>query len=174
MRMAARASERAATDHASSIQPFLQRYFEMIAMAEVAESAEAAVAKHLLPAHTRVVMHADRRLHVAKAHVVALSEEGYRPPPRLTAIRVLGQPTLAAMKIALQQYRDGGYISEYDQFLATKLGYVMTGGALSAPQTVHEDYLIDLEREVFLSLLGEEKTQARVRHILEHNKPLRN
>ncbi len=174
MRMAARAAEKAPGDHASAIQPFLQRYFEMIAMAEVAESAHEAVAKHLLPEHTRVVMHADRRLHVAKQQVIALSEEGYRPPPRLTHIRVLGQPTLAAMKIALQQYRDGGYISAYDQFLATKLGYVMTGGALSAPQTVHEDYLIDLEREVFLSLLGEEKTQARVKHILTHNKPLRN
>ena len=72
------------------------------------------------------------------------------------------------------QYREGNYISEYGEFLATKLATVLCGGTLSSPQEVHEDYLLGLERETFLSLLGEEKTQARVQHMLEHNEPLRN
>jgi 3-hydroxyacyl-CoA dehydrogenase len=152
----------------------LRGYFETIAMAEVAESASQAVEKGFLPEHTRIVMNEDRRLHVAKQEVLRLSEEGYLPPPVMNKIRVLGEKTLASFKVALHQYREGGYISAYDEFLATKLGYVLCGGDLSSPQEVHEDYLIDLEREVFLSLLGEKKTQERVEHILKHNKPLRN
>jgi 3-hydroxyacyl-CoA dehydrogenase len=103
-----------------------------------------------------------------------LSEEGYVPPPVMNKIKVLGEKTLATFKVALHQYKEGGYISEYDEFLATKLGHVLCGGDLSSPQEVHEDYLIELEREVFLSLLGEEKTMERVQHMLENNKPLRN
>ncbi|WP_022834682.1 3-hydroxyacyl-CoA dehydrogenase/enoyl-CoA hydratase family protein [Salisaeta longa] len=174
MRMAAWAHQRTPSDHASDIQATLRSYFETIAMAEVAESAPQAIQKGFLPEHTRVVMNADRRLHVAKQEVLRLSEEGYLPPPVQNKVKVLGEKTLAAFKVALRQYREGNYISAYDEFLATKLGYVLTGGDLSAPQEVHEDYLIELEREVFLSLLGEEKTQARVEHILKHNKPLRN
>ena len=174
MRMAAHASNRAASDHPSDIQSVLRGYFETIAMAEVAESAPQAIEMGFLPEHTRVVMNSDRRLHVAKQEVLRLSEEGYLPPPVMNAIRVLGSKTLASFKVALHQYREGGYISEYDEFLATKLGYVLCGGDLSSPQEVHEEYLVELEREVFLSLLGEEKTQARVEHILKHNKPLRN
>jgi len=174
MRMAAYASERAPTDNPSDIQPYLRKYFETIAMAEVAESAPQAIEKGFLPEHTKVVMHADRRLHVAKQEVVALSEQGYVPPPVMNEITVLGEKTLSTFKVALHQYKEGGYISAYDEFLATKLGHVLCGGTLSSPQTVHEDYLIDLEREVFLSLLGEEKTMARVEHMLKTNKPLRN
>jgi len=174
MRMAAYASKRAPTDNPSDIQPYLRTYFETMAMAEVAESAPQAVEMGFLPEHTKVVMNADRRLHVAKQEVIALSEQGYTPPPVMTDITVLGEKTLASFKVALHQYKEGGYISEYDEFLATKLGHVLCGGALSSPQTVHEDYLIELEREVFLSLLGEEKTMARVEHMLKHNKPLRN
>jgi 3-hydroxyacyl-CoA dehydrogenase len=174
MRMAAYASKRAPTDNPSDIQPYLRKYFETIAMAEVAESAPQAVEMGFLPEHTKVVMNADRRLHVAKQEVIALSEQGYAPPPVMNEITVLGEKTLASFKAALHQYKESGYISEYDEFLATKLGHVLCGGELSGPQTVHEDYLIELEREVFLSLLGEEKTMARVEHMLKHNKPLRN
>jgi len=174
MRMAAYAAERAPDDHPSTIQAYLRNYFETIAMAEVAESAPQAIEMGFLPEHTKVVMNADRRLHVAKQEVVALSEQGYSAPAVRNKIRVLGEKTLAAIKVSLAGYRDGGFISEYDEFLATKLAHVMCGGELSSPQDVHEDYLLELEREVFLSLLGEEKTMARVQHILEHNKPLRN
>jgi 3-hydroxyacyl-CoA dehydrogenase len=174
MRMAAYAAERAPDDHPSNIQAYLRDYFETIAMAEVAESASQAVEMGFLPEHTKIVMHEDRRLHVAKQEVIRLSEQGYLPPPVRNEIRVLGEKTLSAIKVSLRQYREGNYISEYDEFLATKLAYVMCGGELSAPQDVHEDYLLELEREVFLSLLGEEKTMERVQHVLETNKPLRN
>jgi 3-hydroxyacyl-CoA dehydrogenase len=143
-------------------------------MAEVAEGAAQAIDMGFLPENTRVVMHEDRRLHVARQEVVRLSEEGYAPPPVMNKIRVLGEKTLSTFKVALMQYREGNYITEYDEHLATQLGKVMCGGTLSSPQDVHEDYLLELEREVFLSLLGEEKTQARIQHMLEHNKPLRN
>ena len=174
MRMAAHAARRAPTDNPSDIQPFLRKYFETMAMAEVAESGPQGIEKGFLPEHTRIVMNADRRLHVAKQEVMRLSEEGYVPPPVMNKIKVLGEKTLATFKVALHQYKEGGYISEYDEFLATKLGHVLCGGELSSPQEVHEDYLIELEREIFLSLLGEEKTMARVQHMLENNKPLRN
>jgi len=174
MQLAAKAAEEAPDDHHSAIQSHLRPYFETVAMAEVAEGAAEGIEMGFLPETTRIVMHEDRRLYAAKQTVLRLSEEGYRAPPVRNAITVLGKKTLSTFKVALMQYREGGYISEYDEYLATKLATVMCGGELSAPQTVHEDYLLELERETFLSLLGEEKTQERVNHMLQHNKPLRN
>jgi len=174
MQLAAKAAEKAPNDHHSTIQDHLRPYFETVAMAEVAEGAAEGIEMGFLPETTRIVMHEDRRLYAAKQTVLRLSEEGYRPPPVRNEITVLGKKTLSTFKVALMQYREGGYISEYDEYLATKLAEVMCGGELSGPQTVHEDYLLELERETFLSLLGEEKTQARVNHMLQHNKPLRN
>jgi 3-hydroxyacyl-CoA dehydrogenase len=174
MRLAAKAAQEAPNDNPSDIQAHLRPYFETVAMAEVAEGAAEGIEMGFLPDTTRIVMHEDRRLYAAKQTVLRLSEEGYRPPPVMNRIKILGEKTLATFKVALMQYREGNYISEYDEHLATKLATVMCGGELSAPQHVHEDYLLELEREVFLSLLGEEKTQARINHMLEHNKPLRN
>jgi len=174
MRMAAKAAEEAPNDNHSAIQAHLREYFETVAMAEVAEGAAEGIEMGFLPKNTRIVMHQDRRLYAAKQEVRRLSEQGYSPPPVMNNIKVLGEKTLATFKVALMQYREGNYITEYDEFLATKLGTVMTGGELSSPQTVHEDYLLELEREVFLSLLGEEKTQERINHMLQHNEPLRN
>ena len=175
MMMAAAAAERAANpDRPSEIQPFLRQHFEQIAMAKVATSARQAQAMHFLPDDAIVVMNDARRFHVAKAEVVRLSEQGYLPPPVRTHIPVLGKPGRAQFEVALYQFEEGHYISEYDHFLASRLAYVLTGGALSGPAEVHEDYLLGLEREVFLSLLGEEKTQARIQSILTTNKPLRN
>ncbi len=174
MRFAAKAAREAPNDRHNTIQDHLRPYFETVAMAEVAESAAQGVEMGFLPENTRLVMHEDRRLHVAKQEVLRLSEEGYTPPPVMNRIKVLGEKTLSTFKVALMQYREGNYISEYDEFLATKLATVMCGGKLSSPQEVHEDYLLELERETFLSLLGEEKTMARVEHMLKHNEPLRN
>jgi 3-hydroxyacyl-CoA dehydrogenase len=174
MRLAAKAAREAPDDHHSTIQAHLRPYFETVALAEVAEGAAEGIEMGFLPETTRVVMHTDRRLYAAKQRVISLSEQGYMPPPVMNNIKVLGQKTLSTLKVALMQYREGNYISEYDEHLATKLATVMCGGELSAPQSVHEDYLLELEREVFLSLLGEEKTQARINHMLQHNKPLRN
>ena len=87
---------------------------------------------------------------------------------------MVGRDGRAQFEAALYQFRQGKYISDYDRYLGSRLAYVMTGGDLSEPTEVHENYLLELEREVFLSLLGEAKTQARIESILTTNKPLRN
>jgi 3-hydroxyacyl-CoA dehydrogenase len=175
MRMAAWAADQAANrDRPSEIQPFLRQAFETIAMANVATSAPMAKELGFVPESAIVVMNDARRFHVAKQEVIRLSNEGYLPPAVMEKIPVLGAAGRAQFDIALFQFRDGNYISEYDQYLAQKLAYIMTGGALTGPAEVHEDYLLELEREVFLSLLGEEKTQERIASILTTNKPLRN
>ncbi|HYE96066.1 MAG TPA: enoyl-CoA hydratase/isomerase family protein, partial [Rubricoccaceae bacterium] len=175
MRMTAWAASRGANaEFPSDIQPFLRKAFEQIATAKVATSARMAQAMGYLPPEGIIVMNAERRFHVAKQEVVRLSEQGYLPPPVLTHIPVLGAPGRAQFEVALFQFERGGYVSPYDRLLGQKLAWVMTGGDLTAPAEVHEDYLLDLEREVFLSLLTEEKTQARIASILTTNKPLRN
>ncbi len=173
-RLAARASSRAPNGHASEVQAALQKYFEVVASAKVATSARMAQDYGFLAPHARVVMNADRRFHVAKEEVLRLSSEGYLPPPVETHIQVLGRPTAAALEVAVKQFQDGHFISEYDAFLARQFGYVLTGGGFSGPQHVHEDYLIDLEREVFMKLLGEKKTQERIMGLLTTGKPVRN
>ncbi|RMH68753.1 MAG: 3-hydroxyacyl-CoA dehydrogenase/enoyl-CoA hydratase family protein [Bacteroidetes bacterium] len=174
MRLAAEAAARAPHGHPSEVQAWIQVFFENVAMARVATSARQAQEMAYLAPHARIVMNADRRLYVAKEEVIRLSNEGYLPPPVMTHIQVLGRPAAAALAVAVQQYLEGGFISEYDAFLARRLAHVLTGGDLTMPQEVHEDYLLELEREVFLKLLGEQKTQERITHLLMHNKPLRN
>jgi 3-hydroxyacyl-CoA dehydrogenase len=119
-------------------------------------------------------MHSDRRLYVAKEEVIRLSNEGYTPPRVRNAIKVLGKPGRAQFEVATYTMQQAKYATEYDRYLASRLAYVLTGGDLTGAALVHEDYLLELEREVFLSLLGEEKTQARIESILTQNKPLRN
>ncbi len=174
MRLAALAASRAPNGHPSEIQPWIQQFFENVAMARVATSAREAQVMGFLAPHARVVMNAERRLFVAREEVIRLAREGYRPPPLLSHIMVLGRPTRAALEVGVRQYRDGGFISEYDMQLALELAYVLTGGDLSAPQEVPESYLIELERETFMRLLGEKKTQERITNLLLTGKPLRN
>ncbi len=172
--LTARAGESAGSEFPNEIQPFMLRAFETMAMAKTAASALEAKELGLLPPHARVVMNAERRLYVAKEEVIRLANEGYLPPPPRNAIMVLGAPGRAVMESAAYQLQQAGYASEYDRYLAGRLAYVMNGGNISAPQTVDEQYLFDLEREVFLSLLGEKKTRERIQSILTANKPLRN
>lgn len=174
MRLAALASERAPNGHPSEVQPWLQRFFENVALARVAGSARQAQEMGYLTDAARVVMHAGRRLYVAREEVIRLSNEGSLPPAERRDILVLGRSTRAALEVMLQQVLEGAYISDYDAHLARQLAYVMTGGELSAPQRVSERYLLELEREAFLRLLGEQKTQERIEHLLKTNKPLRN
>lgn len=174
MHLAALAADRAPSGHPSEIQANLQMFFENVAMARVSESAERAKAMGYVAPCTAVVMNDDRRLFVAKERVRALSEEGYRPPPKRHEVKVLGRPARAAIEVQLQQYVEGRFISEYDRDLASQLAYVMTGGDLSGPDHVTEDYLLELEREVFLRLLQDERSTARIKHMLEKGKPLRN
>lgn len=172
MRLAALASAQS-VGYDNDLQAFVRKYYEQVAMARVATSGRNAQEMGLLPLHTPIVMHADRRFHVARQEVIRLSEQGYLPPVA-TPIRVLGRGGKAALEMGVYQLHQGRYISDYDRFLAGRLAHVFTGGNLSAPQEVPESYLLDLEREVFLSLLGEKKTQDRIVGLLKTNKPVRN
>ncbi|NND72954.1 MAG: 3-hydroxyacyl-CoA dehydrogenase/enoyl-CoA hydratase family protein [Rhodothermales bacterium] len=174
MRLAARAAEQSPNRYDSEIQSFLMKYFEAVAMAKVATSATEAGEMGFIDDRTEVVMNEARRFHVAKQRVAYLSEKGYLPPPVKNSIRVLGKAAAAAMIAGATQFKWGNYISDYDLHLATKLAHVMSGGELTGPSDVHEDYLLELEREAFMSLLTEEKTMERIQHILTTNKPLRN
>ncbi|PZD72011.1 putative 3-hydroxyacyl-CoA dehydrogenase [Acaryochloris thomasi RCC1774] len=174
MTMATWAAEHAATDDPSDIQPFLKRAFETIGTAKVSGSAYEAQEWGYLPPTAEIVMNSDRRLYVAKEEVLRLDHEGYAPPPKRNAIKVLGKPARALFETAAYLMQKGGYISEYDRFLANRLAYVITGGDLSAPSMVSDDYLLGLEREMFLPLFGQKKTQERIMHTLRTKKPLRN
>ncbi|MBQ42915.1 MAG: 3-hydroxyacyl-CoA dehydrogenase [Gemmatimonadetes bacterium] len=174
MGMAARAHERAASERPDHIQPCLASAFETVAMATVSSSSHHARELGYLPAHALIVMNTDRRLHVAKEEVLRLSRQGYAPPPARLAIKVLGRPGAAQLEMTTSNLLQSRCITEYEHHLGGRLAYVMCGGDLSAPALVGEDYLLDLEREVFLSLLGQEKTQERIASILESNRPLRN
>jgi 3-hydroxyacyl-CoA dehydrogenase len=174
MRMVTRAADRAATESPNHIQPFLRAAFETIATAKVSNSAYEAQALGFLPDNTRIIMDGDRRLAVAKAEVLHLHDVSYTPPPERNAIMVLGRPARATLEHIAYIFQQGGFASKYDRYLAERLAYVMTGGELSAPALVHEDYLLQLERETFLPLLRQAKTQERIAHMLKAKKPLRN
>jgi 3-hydroxyacyl-CoA dehydrogenase len=121
----------------------------------------------------RIVMNRDALLTEAKREALHMSAAGYRPPaPEL--VYVAGRDMQAALRVGGFMFKEGGYISDYDQHLANKLAYVMCGGELTRPQWVSEQYVLDLEREAFLSLCGEQKTQARMWSLLQTGKPLRN
>jgi 3-hydroxyacyl-CoA dehydrogenase len=109
----------------------------------------------------------------AKQMVLAMVQEGFKPPrPKL--IRVAGDGGRAAIKYMVNTMRQGGYVSEYDEFIAGKLAYILTGGDVLSGAMVTEQRMLDLEREAFVSLCGEKKTQERITHMLKTNKPLRN
>ena len=151
----------------------LKPVFENIAMAKVGTSAEESRALGYLRAGDFVGMNRDRLVADAKQTALALSRAGYRPPTR-PEIRVLGESFLSAAKLAVHMFLRGEYISEYDAVVARKLANVLAGGPLSAPQMVSEQYILDLEREAFVSLCGERKTLERIAHTLKTGKPLRN
>lgn len=174
MRMASLAHERAPTNLENHIQPYLFQAWDMISLATVSGNAYQGREMGLLPPQTRIVSNTDRRLYVAKEEVIRLSNEGYTPPAVQNAIKVLGSPGRAQFEVTAYSKFQAGFFTEYDRYLSNRLAYVLTGGALTSPAFVHENYLLDLEREVFLSLLGEEKTRDRIDSILQTNKPLRN
>jgi 3-hydroxyacyl-CoA dehydrogenase len=174
MRMAALSHERAPSDDDAHIEPFLTRAFETIATAKVSNSAHEAVELGFLPLGTPIAMNIDRRLYVAKEEVLRLSNQGYSPPHERNAIKVLGRPIYDKLAASAEDLLASGSISEYDCHLTTRLAHVITGGDIPGSTYVHENHLIDLEREVFVSLTGETKTQDRINSILTTNKPLRN
>jgi len=157
----------------ADLLPFLRRAFENIAMAKVSTSAEEARKLSFLRSTDRVIANLDHLLYDAKQTVVAMAQEGFKPPrPRL--IPVAGDGGRAAIKYMANTMRQGGYITEYEEFIAGKLAYILTGGSVLSGAMITEQQMLDLEREAFVSLCGEKKTQERITHMLKTNKPLRN
>ncbi len=157
------------------VLPHLQRVFETIAYAKVSESGQHAREIGFLSDTDLVVMNDSELIGRAKAEALALLDEGWTPPNRnATPIYAIGRRGKAAMLTAVKQLQWGGYISEYDAHIARKLAHVLSGGALSAPQWVSEQYILDLEREAFMSLMGEPKTHERIMYMVQNSKPLRN
>lgn len=153
----------------------LRDTFLTIGQAKVSTSAEEAFDLGFLRrGHDRISMNRSRLIPDAKRAALEMAEAGYtRPTPRKD-IKVLGKSGLGVIWVGANSMRSGHYISDHDQLISRKLGYIICGGDLSAPGLVSEQYLLDLEREAFLSLCGEKKTLERIQSILTTGKPLRN
>ena len=153
----------------------LQEYFLTIGMAKVATSAHEAFDLGLLQkGKDVVVVNKDRQIAEAKKHALLMAEAGYTQPAARKDVLVLGKQALGAFMVATDSMQASRFISEHDQKIANKLAFVMAGGDLSEPTKVSEQYLLDLEREAFLSLCTERKTLERIQHMLKTGKPLRN
>ena len=156
------------------LMPFVARAFETIAMAKVSTSGPEAVKLGYLRPTDKMTVNRDYLIEDAKNTVLAMNMEGYQPPRPRDDIRVAGENTFAMIKLALWTMHESGYITDHDVTVSTKVGYVLCGGNVLADTKVSEQYLLDLEREAFVSLCGEPKTQARIQHTLSTGKPLRN
>ena len=153
----------------------LREYFLTIATAKVATSAYEAFDMGVLQkGKDVVVVNKDRQLAEAKKHALLMAEAGYTQPIHRKDIKVLGKQALGMFLVGTDAMEAGHYISDHDKKIANKLAYVMAGGDLSESSLVSEQYLLDLEREAFLSLCTERKTLERIQHMLKTGKPLRN
>jgi 3-hydroxyacyl-CoA dehydrogenase len=170
--MVLRAVEGALPDE--DLFPRIKKVSETIAMARVSRSAIEARDLGFLRETDPVTMNRDRLIEDAKQTALAMVREGYIQPHPRTDIPVLGEPALSTIKLGIHMMVRGGFISEYDAKVATRLASVITGGDLTRKTLVSEQYLLDLEREAFVSLCGERKTQERIQHMLKTGKPLRN
>ncbi len=153
---------------------FLKKTFETIGMGKVATSAQEGRAFGFLRDSDAISMNGDRLIQDAKQEVLNLDAAGYVAPVERTDITVLGEAAESALKLALHMMKRGGYISEHDELIGRKLAHIMSGGTINHRTQVSERYLLDLEREAFVSLCGERKTQERIAAMLKTGKPLRN
>ena len=153
----------------------LQEHFLTIGMAKVSTSAHEAYDLNILK-HGKdlVVVNRDRQIATAKAVARQMADMGYTQPVKRNDVLVLGKQALGMFLVGTDSMEASNYISEHDKKIANKLAYVMAGGNLSEPTRVSEQYLLDLEREAFLSLTTEKKTLERIQHMLKKGKPLRN
>jgi 3-hydroxyacyl-CoA dehydrogenase len=150
-----------------------RRAFELIGMAKVSSSADEARVFGFLNGTDHISMNADRLIGDAKHLALALARD-YAPGNPRTDIKVGGEGTFAMLKLGAWTMRQGGYISDHDVLVAEKIANILSGGRLTGEPTVSEQYLLDLEREAFLSLCGNPKTQERMQFMLKTGKPLRN
>jgi 3-hydroxyacyl-CoA dehydrogenase len=171
--MLARSLEGVIDDATYPTEGLIRRALETVAMAKVATSGEEARELMYLAPTDGVTLNRRHVLMAAKAEALGMAEAGFVPPRRRT-FRLPGKSAYATFDMGLGAMKDGHFISEHDLKIAMKVAHVMTGGDCSPRQRVTEQHLLDLEREAFVSLCGEEKTQARIAHMLETNKPLRN
>ncbi len=153
--------------------PYVQKAFEAIAMATVATSARHAQELGFLRSTDKVSVNQDFLIHDAKQTVLGMLKEGYEPP-RTKAVQALGDYGIAAFKAGVQNMRWGNYISDHDMKIALEIATVLCGGNIRPKTMVSEQYLLDIEREAFLRLIGEEKTQERIMSLLTTGKAVRN
>jgi 3-hydroxyacyl-CoA dehydrogenase len=172
--MTMRAMDAAAKTPDADPLAFLKKTFELLGMGKVATSAQEARAWGFLRDLDSISMNGDRLIADAKQEVLNLDASGYVQPVPRTDILALGESAQAAMKLALHMMVRGGFISEHDALIGKKLANVMSGGTMNHQSYVSEQYLIELEREAFVSLCGERKTQERIAAMLKTGKPLRN
>ncbi|HXM96409.1 MAG TPA: 3-hydroxyacyl-CoA dehydrogenase NAD-binding domain-containing protein [Candidatus Dormibacteraeota bacterium] len=179
--MLIRANEHAVSGEDLDLFHALKPVFETIAMAKVGTSAEESRQLGYLRREDGVSMNRDRLVADAKEAALALVRAGYKPlaaswqeGAQNTNIKVLGEQFLAGAKLAIHMLQRGGYVTDYDAHVGRKLANILAGGTLTSTQLVPEQYVLDLEREAFVSLCGEKKTQERIAHTLKTGKPLRN
>jgi 3-hydroxyacyl-CoA dehydrogenase len=170
--MTARAAE--SVPPGADLMPPIQKAFETIGFAKTSTSGPDAMRLGYLRSSDAVTMNRDRLIADAKAHALQRVADGYQRPVPRTAIPVGGDAVLAALKLGIHLAWRAARISDHDALIGRKLAAIMAGGAVPHPTTVGEQHLLDLEREAFLSLLGERKTQERIQHTLKTGKPLRN
>jgi 3-hydroxyacyl-CoA dehydrogenase len=158
----------------AELQPAVQRVFETIGFGKVSTSAPDARRIGYLRPVDGITMNRERVLTDAKTRALERTREGYQGPPRRTAIRVGGASVLAALQLGVHLAWRAGRISDHDVVVGRRLAWILAGGALPHETSVGEQYLLDLEREAFLSLCGEPKTLERIQHTLKTGKTLRN
>ncbi len=171
--MVARTLQNSINSPTALIDPLLMRALETVATAKVATSAQEAKELMYLKESDSMSMNRRYLIHDAATIAVAMARAGYLPPAQ-RSFRLPGKSAFATMDLGLQSFLGGKFISPYDYKIALKVAHIMTGGQTNSYQEVSEDYLLDLEREAFLSLCGEQKTMDRIAYMLENNKPLRN
>jgi 3-hydroxyacyl-CoA dehydrogenase len=154
--------------------PHLKRYFQNIAMGEVAKSAELARDMGYLKQSDRIVLNQFELLHVAKEEARALTATAYRPPLAPRQIPVAGRAGIATLKAAMINMLEGNFISEHDYSIGCRIAETMCGGDVDVGSLVDEQWLLDLERHHFMQLLATQKTRDRVEYMLKNGKPLRN
>jgi 3-hydroxyacyl-CoA dehydrogenase len=154
--------------------PFVQHVLQVVGAAKVSSSADEARSFGFLTAEDRVVMNRDHLLFEAKQEVLELAAAGYAGALQGDLCYAAGPDVRAALETGIHHLLQGGHVTDYDAAISGRLAYVLCGGDLAAPQWVSEQYLLDLEREVFVGLLQEQKTLDRIRHMLAAGKPLRN
>jgi len=158
----------------AEVNAALKRTLETIVMAKVSTSAAEARGLGLLATSDRITLNRERLLLDAKAQALALAEAGYLAPQAQTQIPAPGTAMLAMLQTGIFMMGEAGFASDHDQKVARWVAYILCGGKVTAGSLVSEQYLLDLEREAFLSLCGERKTQERIAFTLKTGKPLRN